>query len=39
MQQAELARNWPCYLLHADFFLGLLFDPEYMDDKFLRNVG
>jgi hypothetical protein len=26
------------YLLHADLFLGLFFDPEDRDDMFLRNV-
>jgi hypothetical protein len=26
-------------LLHAGFFLGLLFNPEDGDDIFLRNIG
>jgi hypothetical protein len=26
-----------CYLLHADFFLGL--DPEDRGDEFLRNIS
>jgi hypothetical protein len=28
-----------CCLLHAGFFLGLFFEPEYGYDIFLRNVG
>jgi hypothetical protein len=28
-----------CYLLHADFLLGLFFCPEDGGDMFLRNVG
>jgi hypothetical protein len=28
-----------CYLLHAGFMLGVLFDPEDGGDIFLRNVG
>jgi hypothetical protein len=28
-----------CYLLHADFLLGLFLDPEDGGDMFLRNVG
>jgi hypothetical protein len=28
-----------CYLLHADFLLGLFFDSEDGSDMFLRNVG
>jgi hypothetical protein len=28
-----------CNLLHADFSLGLFFDPEDEGDIFLRNVG
>jgi hypothetical protein len=28
-----------CYLLHADFLLGLSFDPEDGGEMFLRNVG
>jgi hypothetical protein len=27
------------YLFHADFFLGLLFNPDGGGDKFLRNIG
>jgi hypothetical protein len=27
------------HLLHADFLLDLIFDPEYGGDMFLRNVG
>jgi hypothetical protein len=27
------------YLLHADFWLGLFFDPEDGGDMFLRNAG
>jgi hypothetical protein len=26
-------------LLHTDFLLGLLFDPENVGDMFFRNVG
>jgi hypothetical protein len=29
----------PCYLLHADFFLGLFFDREDEDGMSLGNVG
>jgi hypothetical protein len=35
IKQAEL----PCYLLHADFFLGPFFDPEDGGDVFLCNIG
>jgi hypothetical protein len=28
-----------CCLLHAGFFLGLLFDPKNGDDMFLQNAG
>jgi hypothetical protein len=29
------SRSFPCYLLHADFFLGLFFDPDDGGDVFL----
>jgi hypothetical protein len=32
-------QGFTCWLLHADFLLGLLFDPEDGDAIFLRNVG
>jgi hypothetical protein len=28
-----------CYLLHTDFLVGLVFDPEDVGDMFLRNVS
>jgi hypothetical protein len=27
------------FLLHANFLLGFVFDPEYGGDMFLQNVG
>jgi hypothetical protein len=32
-------RGCACHLIHADFLLGLFFDPEDVGDMFLRNVG
>jgi hypothetical protein len=31
-------RKFACCLLHADFFLGIYFDPEDGGDIFLRKV-
>jgi hypothetical protein len=36
---SPLKVNRRFYLLHANFLLGLFFDPEDQDYMFLRNVG
>jgi hypothetical protein len=34
----EVKTGSACYLLHASFFLGLLFDPEDGGDMFFQKV-
>jgi hypothetical protein len=34
-----IAVSSACYLLHADFWLGLFLYPEDKGDMFFRNVG
>jgi hypothetical protein len=35
----ESKKTVVCCLLHADFLLGLIFDPEDRGDMFYQNVG
>jgi hypothetical protein len=35
---AEDSQSFGCYMLHAGFLLGLLFDPEDGGDMIFRNV-
>jgi hypothetical protein len=37
--KTSLKYSFSCWLLHAGFLLGLLFNPEDGGDMFLRNVG
>jgi hypothetical protein len=39
MKQAAIPGSSTYYLLHAVLLLGVLLNPEYGGDMFLRNVG
>jgi hypothetical protein len=38
-EKAMISACSACCLIHADFYLGLIFDPEDVGNKFLRKIN